>query len=142
VDDHSDRRATYPKTAACACGALTVGVRAAPNKIHACTCIDCQRRTGTAFSYTAFFAEDATSIAGRYRTWRRIADSGRWTDACFCPECGGTVFIRLEAYPEFVGVPVGCFGDSAFEPPGALYWTIRRHAWLSPPAGMKTYERQ
>jgi hypothetical protein len=142
VDEHSERRATYPKTATCACGALTVTVSAPPQKVHACACLDCQRRTGAAFSYTAFFAEDATAVAGRYRTWRRIADSGRWTDACFCTECGSTAFIRLEGLPNAIGVPVGCFGEPGFDAPGAFYWTIRRHAWLAPPERMRAYERQ
>ena len=54
----------YPKTAACACGALRVTVSAPPGNVHICSCLDCQRRSGSAFTYTAFFAENAVSVTG------------------------------------------------------------------------------
>lgn len=142
MDDHAKKHAAYSKTAACACGALKVSVTAQPQKVHACTCLDCQRMSGSCFSYTAFFPESATSVAGAFRAWRRIASSGRWADSHFCVECGSRVFTRLEALPGFVGVAVGCFGDPDFEMPATLYWTTRRHQWLSPPAGVGTFERQ
>ena len=132
----------YPKTAACACGALTVSVAAPPVKIHACSCLDCQRRTGSAFSCTAFFADVAAVVNGEFKSFRRIADSGRVNDASFCPACGCAVFSRLEGLPDVIGVTVGCFADPAFEKPGTLYWTVRRHQWLAPPAGAATVERQ
>ena len=53
--DGRTRSRSYPKTAACACGALKVTVTAPPQMVHACACLDCQRGTGSAFSYSAFF---------------------------------------------------------------------------------------
>jgi hypothetical protein len=70
---------------------------------------------------------------GAFRVFRRVADSGRWNDAHFCPECGVCVFIRMEAFADAIGVPVGCFGDPAFGKPATLYWSTRRHHWLAPP---------
>jgi len=132
----------YPKTAACVCGALTATVATPPAVVHACACLDCQRRTGSAFSYSAFFAEDAVTLYGQFTTFRRTADSGRAHDSSFCPACGCTVFYRLEGLPGVIGVPVGCFGDAAFEKPGTLYWSLRRHQWLATPAGVAENERQ
>ena len=132
----------YPKTAACACGSLTVSVSAPPLHIHACACLDCQRRSGSAFTCTAFFPEAATAISGDVRSFRRLADSGRFNEAAFCPGCGSSVISRLEGLPNVVGVAVGCFADPAFEKPGTLYWTVRRHDWLATPLGAATIERQ
>jgi hypothetical protein len=132
----------YRKTAACACGALKVSVTAPPQSVHACTCFDCQRRSGSAFSYTAFFPAAAASIAGPFRVFRRIADSGRWNNAHFCPECGTSVVIRMEAFPDMIGVPVGCFADPKFEKPATLYWVTRRHRWFTAPAGLKVNNMQ
>lgn len=34
-----------------------------------------------------------------------------------------------EALPEAVVVSVGCFADTAFAPPAAVFWASRRHSW-------------
>src|SRR5687767_11864282 len=132
----------YPKTAACCCGALNVTVSAPALSVHACACLDCQRRSGSAFTCTAFFAKEAASIQGEYRTFSRVADSGRANESGFCPACGSSVLSWLEGIPDVIGVAVGCFADPAFDKPGTLYWTIRRHGWLATPLGAADVERQ
>jgi hypothetical protein len=137
-----DRPAPYPKIAACECGGITVTVTAAPQMVHACSCLDCQRRSGSAFSYSAFFPEAAVTIGGEPKRWRGSSDAGRWGEANFCPTCGVTVFSRLEALPELVCVAVGCFSDPDFPAPAKLYWNSRRHHWLDLPAGIGRVETQ
>ena len=138
----NDPSPKYPKIAACACSALSVSVGAPPQWAHACTCVDCQRRSGSAFSYTAFFADRDATVAGETRSFRRVADSGRWHESNFCPSCGCTVFIRMEAMPDLIAIPAGCFADPAFIKPARLYWSSRRHHWLSAPAGAELVETQ
>ena len=140
--ESSQHPSDYPKTAACACGALSVSVAAPPVMVHACACLDCQRRTGSAFSCTAFFSEAAASVNGDFRSWRRTAQSGRSNEASFCPECGCSVFFRLEGLPNLIGVGVGSFADPAFDKPATFYWSARRHAWLAPPANMALFDTQ
>jgi hypothetical protein len=134
--------ATYPKTAACLCGALTVTVNAPPKRVHACTCLDCQRMSGGTMSYTAFFPASAVTVSGAYTAWRRIADSGRWAQSHFCAACGSRVFTVMEAFQDFTGVAVGCFADPSFEKPATLFWSGRRHDWLPAPEGVEAVERQ
>jgi hypothetical protein len=134
--------ASYPKTAACACGALTLTVTAPPQMIHACSCQDCQRGSGSAFSYSAFFPESAVAVKGPATLWRRSSQSGRWQDCSFCPTCGTTVFSRLEALPGVVCVSAGCFGDVNFPGPQKLYWSTRRPHWFVMPAGIEPVETQ
>jgi hypothetical protein len=132
----------YPKTASCACGALNVTVSAKPKMMHACACLECQRSTGSAFSYSAFFAEDAVTIRGETRRFRRSSDAGRWQELDFCPNCGVSVFGRLEVLPGIIGVAVGCFADPGFDKPGNLFWASRRHHWLELPAAVEPVETQ
>jgi hypothetical protein len=132
----------YPKTAACACGALTVTVAAPPHSVHACSCQACQRRSGSAFSYTAFFAEADASISAEFRSWRRSSEAGRFHDTGFCPTCGCAMFCRLEAWPGVIGVPAGAFADPAFTRPAKLYWTAHRHEWLTELGDTAIVERQ
>jgi hypothetical protein len=145
--EHADKRAaaraaTYPKTASCTCGGLTATVSAPPKMTHACSCLACQRGTGSAFSYSAFFAEDVVQTAGESRSYRRTTDSGRWQETTFCPVCGVCVLTRLEALPGIIDVSVGCFADPGFEKPQNLWWASRRHHWLEPPPGVEPVETQ
>jgi hypothetical protein len=134
--------AAYLKTAACTCGGLTLTASAAPQFVHACACLECQRSTGSAFSYSAFFPESAVKIAGPFKSFRRSSDAGRWNEANFCPTCGVNVFARLEALPNILCVPVGCFSDQDFPAPGNLYWDSKRHRWLDLPSGIGRIETQ
>ena len=140
----ADGRPTpYPKTAACACGRITATVTAAPQMVHACSCLDCQRRSGSAFSYTAFFPETAVTIGGEPTRWRDTSSkAGRWSETNFCPTCGVAVFTRLEALPGVMCVPVGCFSEPDFPAPAKLYWSSRRHHWLELPSGVEPIETQ
>ena len=88
-----------------------------PLEVYLCSCKDCQRGTGSAFSYAAIFPEPAVSIAGEQRTYRQRGDSGRFVDSFFCPICGTAVLFRAEGLPGTFGVPVGCFADPTFARP-------------------------
>jgi hypothetical protein len=116
--------------AACSCGRLTVTVRGEPAEVYACSCADCQRKSGSAFTYAALYLESAVTIAGEHRTWRRRGDSGRAIESGFCPTCGTNVFFQAEGLPGVIGVAVGCFSDASFTQPKRLFWASRRHRWL------------
>lgn len=100
------------------------------------------RRTGSAFTYTAFFFDAAVKIEGEFRFWAEKRDAGRQYEAFFCSACGVTVFTRLEALPGLTGVAVGCLADPAFERPQGFYWVSRRHHWLALPEGVPIHQTQ
>jgi hypothetical protein len=142
MENSSDRIAPAPMSAACACGALKITSLGRPARIYACACVECQKRSGSSFTYTAQFNELEVTISGEYRTWRRHTDSGRWINLSFCPTCGVTLFGRVEAWPGIIGVAAGCFADPAFEKPETIYWASQRHAWFSLSEGIAALERQ
>jgi hypothetical protein len=118
------------RIAKCLCGSLIATARGEPDEIYACSCADCQRKSGSAFCYAAIYRESAVTTAGAYRTWRRHGDSGRFVELAFCPTCGVSVFFRAEGLPGMVGIAAGCFADSKFAEPARLFWASRRHGWL------------
>jgi hypothetical protein len=130
------------RTASCGCGNLTVTTRGDPCEVHACSCLNCQRESGSAFSYCAVFPDDAVSISGERRVWRRNVDSGRWLESEFCPTCGGAVISRSEHSPGTIGVAVGCYGDPDFPKPEQLVWASRRHRWLDFPDDIERVETE
>ena len=113
-----------------------------PRRSWLCSCLNCQRESGGAFTYGAVYPQAAISLAGARKAWRRTVDSGRWVETEFCPTCGVTVCYRLEAWPGVIGVSVGCFADPDFPQPGKLYWASRRHRWLHFPEGVELVETQ
>ncbi len=138
----TETKGTRKRTASCGCGNLTVTTSGEPSEVYACSCLNCQRESGSAFSYGAIYPETAVSIAGERRVWRRHGDSGRWVETEFCPTCGVTVCYRLEISPEVIGVSAGCFTDPDFAKPEKLYWAARRHRWLEFPEGIELVEIQ
>ena len=129
------------RVASCACGAVRVTTRGKPAVVNACACLDCQKRSGSAFSYTAFFPNEAVRIKGETRAFRTIREARRWHDASFCVECGVSILSQLEVFPHLTGA-VGCFGDPEFDAPGGFYWAKRRHRWLGAPAGVSLVDEQ
>lgn len=136
-----DHRQTV-RTASCACGAVRVTTRGAPQVVNACCCFNCQKRSGSSFTYTAFFPNESVLIEGEMRAYRESRASGRWHQASFCVVCGVPVISHLEAFPTLTGVAAGCFSDPDFHLPGGFYWATRRHRWVPEPGEVRVVEEQ
>lgn len=130
------------RTGSCACGALTVTARGEPADVYLCSCLDCQRGTGSAFSYAALFPESEVAVTGETRKYESRGESGRAIESSFCSTCGTAVMFRAEGLPGVLGVPVGCFADPSFAKPSKLFWASRRHHWLDLPADIAAIETQ
>jgi hypothetical protein len=119
------------RQAACSCGQLRLEVDGDPVRVSVCHCLACQRRTGSVFGTQSRFVEENVRIEGRYTDHTRISDDGEARMFSFCPECGATVFFRLEA--GFIAVPVGAFADPGFPSPARSIYESRRHSWVVMP---------
>jgi hypothetical protein len=120
------------REAACSCGQLKLEVRGEPVRVSMCHCLECQRRTGSAFSVQAFYPkEHVQPAAGTAKRYTRRGDSGLTVTFSFCPECGGTVFWEPERRPELIAVAVGTFADPGFEKPRFSGWERSRHPWTT-----------
>ncbi len=117
------------RVATCSCGELRVTCEGEPVRLSVCHCLDCQKRTGSAFGAQARFPESRVQVEGSPRHFSRTADSGALLDFGFCAGCGSTVFYINSAVPGFVGVAVGCFADPSFGQPRFSVHESRRHGW-------------
>ncbi|HZH43165.1 MAG TPA: GFA family protein [Lysobacter sp.] len=120
--------------AACTCGQLTVACEGEPLRVSLCHCLDCRRRTGSAFGTQARFRADQVRTGGRSADYVRTADSGRTITQRFCPDCGSTVWWTLEREPGVVAVAVGAFADPGFPAPWVEVYRARRSPWTEMPA--------
>lgn len=104
-------------------------------RVSICHCLECQRRTGSAFGVQARFARDRVRIDGRSTEYVRTSDEGDRRTFHFCPECGGTVYFMLDG--ETIGVPVGVFDDPSFPAPVRSIYESRQHPWVTLPADIE-----
>jgi len=132
---------TEERISRCACGALSATCRGAPVRVSICHCLDCKRRSGSAFAYTATYEAGQVSTRGDHGTYRRTGDEGRWADFHFCRLCGTSVFYEIEVRPGMVSVPAGGFADRDFPEPSVEVFGERRAEWcVIRPTGSLTEE--
>ena len=79
------------RTATCRCGQLQAKCTGKPVRVSACHCLECQKRSGSAFAVQARWADHNVEFKGEFHTWERIADSGHKATYQFCPICGVTL---------------------------------------------------
>lgn len=119
------------RRAECSCGQLSATCVGEPVRISVCHCLDCKRRTGSAFSFNVRFAEEGVSIQGRSAQFTRIGEAGGRVTYSFCPDCGTTVHYRIDVQPGVIAIPVGAFADPSFPPPfQSFYHDSRRCEWV------------
>ncbi|MEO4000245.1 GFA family protein [Mesorhizobium sp. CAU 1732] len=119
------------REATCACGGLAARCTGEPLKVSLCHCLECQKRTGSAFGIATFFEHENMSAGGASNTFTRASDSGFDVTFHFCPTCGTTVFWYPLRMPHLVAVAAGCFADPAFPRPTQSVYVESRHPWLA-----------
>jgi hypothetical protein len=122
---------TALREARCACGSLRLTAEGDPIGGGVCSCLACQRRTGSVISVNAAFPEARVRISGASRSFRRMgAESGMALTFHFCPTCGTSLWWDLPDVPGVIAVAAGCFADRDFpQPRGAIYFE-NRPRWL------------
>lgn len=96
-----------------------------------CHCLECQKRTGSAFGIQARWPADRVTTAGRATEFVRVGDEGSAATFRFCPTCGAIVYWTNGSMPDMIAVPVGAFADPTFPPPTISIYNMRRHPWTT-----------
>jgi hypothetical protein len=118
--------------ASCACGAVTVTVRGTIYSMFMCSCLDCQKASGTGHSTVAIADPASVTITGETRSFTRPSDSGATFTRIFCPVCGTPLGGRSSRAERSVMLPVGLFGnDSAWFAPTQLIFSRTHRDWDS-----------
>ena len=118
------------RTATCRCGQLTATCVGKPVRISVCHCLECQKRTGSAFAAQARWPDAQIQIKGIRHTWHHTGDAGSRLTYLFCPECGSTVAYALDTQPGITAIPLGAFADLDFPPPKYSVYEQRKHKWV------------
>jgi hypothetical protein len=124
------------RRASCSCGQLHLETTGEPVRVSVCHCLECQKRTGSAFAAQARFHRDQIKgPEGRATTFTRVGDSGGACVFSFCPVCGSSVFYTADgADPpytkDFLAVTLGSFADPTFPTPTVSVYEERKHPWV------------
>jgi hypothetical protein len=126
----------------CLCGAVRYRVTNQPKRASVCNCLSCQRRSGSAFGFGAYFDEHDVHLSGRLTTYQfRSDETHRWLRNQFCPACGTTVSWTLEAQPGMRAIAVGTFDDPKWLRPKRFGWMRSAHPWVLPPPDVETFDK-
>lgn len=121
------------RTASCICGQLSAKVTGEPVRVSVCHCLNCKRRSGSAFAVQARFPAERVEMTGEARTFDLTGDSGTTATFSFCPACGGTVAFVNRGYPgleALIAIPVGAFAEVDFPAPGVEVYEQRKCPWV------------
>ena len=116
--------------AQCCCGRLRVETEGEAVRVSVCHCLECQKRTGSAFGYQARWPRGQVKLEGKATKYTRAGDSGGKADLYFCPICGSTVYWIPQSQPDIVYVAAGAFADPTFPPPKISVYEERKHKWF------------
>jgi hypothetical protein len=119
------------RTASCRCGQLSATVTGEPVRVSVCPCLNCKKRSGSAFAVQARWPKDHVRIEGASKTFVKVADSGNRATFHFCPDCGSDVYYEIDGkFDDLVAIPVGAFDDPYFARPAYSVWEERKHDWV------------
>lgn len=120
------------RKATCCCGKYSIEVEGEPAMNGICHCNNCKKRTGSAFGWSAYFADSQVlQKAGDLKVYVFSGNipQQRW----FCSNCGSTLFWKADIMPEHTGVAGGCFADTPLESPSLTANNEGRCVWLGLP---------
>ena len=97
----------------CLCGKVRFRTTQAPLRTIACHCTFCQRVTGSSYYAESMFPMNAVVLNdGALSSYAHISDGSRKkVFVHFCPNCGTTVSLTFERWPEIRGISRGCYDD-------------------------------
>ena len=115
--------------ASCRCGQLTATATGDPVRVSVCHCLNCQKRSGSAFAAQVRFPAAQVTTTGQAKTYTTTGENGA-AHFHFCPDCGATVFFTNDSVPDTIAIALGAFDNPYFVVPTISVWETRQHEWL------------
>jgi hypothetical protein len=120
------------RSASCRCGQLKAAVTGEPVRVSVCHCLNCKKRSGSAFAVQARWPKEQVRIEGRSMTFAKVADSGNRGTFHFCPDCGSDVYYEIDGkFDGQLASPLGAFEDPYFAAPKFSVWEKRKCDWVA-----------
>lgn len=115
--------------ASCRCGQLRAVATGTPVRISVCHCLNCQKRSGSAFAAQVRFPAAQVTVTGTASTYTATGDNGA-AHFHFCATCGATVTFDNDAVPDTIAIPLGAFDDPRAFTPTVSVFENRKQDWV------------
>ena len=125
--------------ASCRCCQLTAVATGTPVRISVCHCLNCQKRSGSAFAAQVRFPAAQVTTSGEAKTYTATGENGA-VHFHFCPECGSTVTYSNDSIPDTIAIALGAFDDPYAFVPNISVYEERQHEWLEIAGDVEHYE--
>ena len=125
----------------CLCGKIRFRATQPPLRTLACHCTFCQRMTGSSFYAESLFPIEAVEFtAGAVRKYGHMSDgSGKKVFVEFCADCGSTLGLTFERWPELRAISRGCYDSpSAVDITGNI-WVRSAQTGVALPSGIECF---
>jgi hypothetical protein len=125
----------------CLCGRVRFRTTQAPLRTLACHCNFCQRVTGSSYFAESMFSMHAVEFnSGQLNSYAHISDgSKKKVFVHFCPNCGTTVSLTFERWPEIRGIARGCYDDPNAVEVSSHIWTQSAQTGTALPADVDCF---
>jgi hypothetical protein len=120
---------TLPQPGGCVCGGVRYSLTAAPRLAFACHCHDCQKRSGSAYSFPVIVRSADLAVSGAVEIERLATRSGRQIEHTLCPRCRCRVFSRAVATPDHASLRAGTLDDASWVVPIVQVWVESALPW-------------
>jgi hypothetical protein len=125
------------RKAICCCSTCSIEVEGEPTLNAVCHCVNCKRRTGSAFGWSVYVADgQVVRHDGDLRVYE-LGSASRVQHRWFCAACGTTLFWKVSWRPHETGIAGGCF-EAALAAPSVTVSNEGRCAWLDLPSEWRT----
>lgn len=121
----------------CQCEALRFELKAEPLFTHACHCLNCRRRSGTAFGLNTIVLKDDFAVTRGELVTRQISPR---TKVYLCAACNTAVYSSSTRFPTTYNLRGGTVDDPSFVEPGAHIWVKRKHPWIQLPGTVPQFD--
>lgn len=132
MSSEDETKPAGPLTGGCMCGAVRWELAEPPIGSAICHCSRCQRRTGSASSYSALALKANLEVRSGEDSLGVYAPEEGW-HKYFCRECGSAVFTLNPEQPELVGMRMGGFDGDPGVRPAFHQFTAYAPAWAPVP---------
>jgi len=124
----------------CQCGDVSYRISDMPITSHACHCIECQKRSGSAFGISLVIDKDAFLLTGKLQAFTRVAESGFKLTQHFCTTCGNTIYTENERRVNAIVLHPGTLEDTDWIELNRMIWTNRAQKWFEFPSDLELFE--
>ena len=97
----------------CLCGSIRYTILQQPILAYTCNCRFCQKDTGTAYRSALAILNKNVELIGKdfsVYTYKSV-EHGRELYKNFCPDCGTTISLKTERFPERQVIMIGTLDD-------------------------------